>query len=289
MTQTSQRRLLLVAITCLALVVTPRGAEAGPWVHPFGHGYVKLGLSYFTAESSFQQGVPVGLSYDAFTTNVYAEVGLPARLQLIVDVPYVVATNTSDTAAEYHNHTFGDARVELDYGLPVAFPLAVGVEVKIPLYGQVADMGSSGLIDVDGRPWPTTLFPDVGDDNVDITPKVMFGYSLGVPVWFTAELGYRARLNGFADGIYTALSVGGFVWPNHIAVGVYSSAVINVQEDRDPAVMATREFVFLQGYVLLTAAPWQPDLGLTLGVGRIVHAENTNTGTDFSVGVSYRY
>ena len=258
-------------------------------MNALGDGYLKLGLSYFSASESFNRGVPMGLDYDAITTNLYAEVGLPAGLQIIFDLPYVIATNTSDEAVAYTNHTLGDGRIQLDYAIPVGIPLAVGVEVKIPLYQPVNEDAVDGLIDVDGRPWPTTVFPEVGDDNVDITPKVMIGYSMPFPMWISAELGYRVRLAGFADGIFAALSVGGFVWPDHIAVGAYSNAIFNVQDDPEPEIKATSESVYLQGYVLVTAAPWQPDLGLTLAVGRIVRAENANTGTDFSVAISYSF
>jgi hypothetical protein len=282
-----ERRHLLGGALCALCCLWSVSAAAGPWVKKPAEAYLKLGVASFTAEESFNQGVSTGLAYTGVTGNLYAEVGLPSDLQLVVDLPYVMATNQSPQGVNYIQRTFGDARVELDYALLPELPLTFGLETKIPLYTPVAMRQDSQI-----QAWDQSRnnFPDPGDGNIDITPKLMTGYSFyPVPAWITAELGYRLRLGGFVDGVFAAASGGVFVWPEHLALGVYANTVVNLGEDEDLTRRATREFVYVQGYALLTAAPLAPELSLTAGVGQIVYAKNSAAGQDLSLGVSYAF
>lgn len=280
----------LMGMLAVLVLGLPTTALAGPWIKAPGEGYVKAGATVFSAEDSFNQGQSLGLAYLGQTYNLYGEFGLPGGLQVVADVPMVVATNTSAAGVNYINRTLGDMRLELDYGVlqggPV--PLAVGVEAKLPLYTPISEQGVG---DPAGAfPRSAAFFPDPGDGNVDVTVKALTGYSFyPAPAWATAELGYRARLGGFADGLHLALSAGGFVWPEHLALGFYASAVVNLQDDPNPELRSTRAFTYLQGFAIVTAAPLDPDLSLTVGVGSIVQAENSSRGTDVSLGVSYAF
>lgn len=289
-TSTRKRtRLLLGALVVTALFCASQ-ASAGPWVHELGHGYIKAGVTAFSAEESFNRGVAVGTDFNSVTTNVYGEIGLGNGIQLILDVPYIVATNTASTDIAYRHNTLGDGRFQLDYALIPGLPLALGFEVKVPMYRSVSERDDGGVIDVDGETWPSTLFPEVGDDNIDLTPKVMIGYGLRQwPAWMSLELGYKVRLSGFSDGISAAASVGAFVWPEHIALNLYASGLFNLQDDINPELKASKEFVYVQGSVLITAAPWQPDLGLSLFAGGIPWAQNSSQGMDFGAGISYSF
>jgi hypothetical protein len=282
MTRLSRLLALLTAIVCAA------PAEAGPWARDFGSAYLKLGFNSFSSEQSFRQGVAMDLGFESIRTNLYAEIGLPMRMTLVADVPYVIATNIAPSGTRYTNNTFGDGRFELDFQFVDGLPVSLGIETKIPLYQTLGEQGDDGLIEVDGTLWPLANFPVVGDDNIDVTVKILSGFSFyPVPAWATVELGYRARLGDFVDGIYWAAGAGGFVWTDHIAVGVYANGISNVAEDTDTEVMATPEFVYLQGYLLITAAPIEPDLGFTVAYGGVVHAANSSSGNDVSLGLSY--
>lgn len=280
-----------VVVIGVALAVLPLCASsvcAGPWIKDLGDGFVKVAFTSFEAEQSFNQGVSTGLAYVGQTTNVYAEAGLGGGFQLIGDLPLVVGTNTSPAGVNYVNATLGDMRLELNYGLlDGVFPVALGVETKWPLYTPVAEQGAGGA---GAFPRSRANFPDPGDGNVDATFKVLSGVSLYPwPAWLTAELGYRTRFGGFADGIFAVLGGGAFLWPEHVAVGFFSNAVVNVEEDPNPARRSTREFTYVQGYVLITGAPALPGLALTASVGSIITARNAARGDDFSVGVSYEF
>lgn len=275
-------RIAFVAVT-VGLLAASATARAGPWVKKPGEAYVKAGATWFEAEEGFNQGISTGLAYTGITYNVYAEVGLPGDVQIVADVPLVLATNQSAAGVNYHNRTLGDARFEVDYALLPDLPLTLGLEAKVPLYTPLADGGS----DIEQYPRSTAKFPDAGDGNLDLTPKLLFGYSFfPVPAWATAELGYRARLGGFADGLHWALGGGIFAVEDVLAFGVFASGVVNLQEDEDPAAQQTKEYGYGQAYVLVKGLPIDPDLGLTVSAGRIVYARNSSLGTDVSVGVS---
>jgi len=247
-------------------------------------------MSFFSSSDSYSQGISTGLDYQSYTTNLYTEIGLPWRMTFIMNLPYVVATNTAQSGAHYQNHTFGDSQWELDVSLLDRIPLSLGVQVKVPLYQTVYNQSDGGVVRVDDLPWPATNFPDVGDGNVDLTSKVLFGHSFyPAPAWLTSELGYRVRFDGYADGIYANFNVGGYVWPDHLILGLYTDGIINVQKDPDPSVQASREYLYVQGSMTITAAPWQPQLGLTLSGGYIPVARNSSRGWDLGLSLSYSH
>ena len=99
------------------MAATPISATAGAWDRELGSAYLKLGFNMFTSEQSFRQGIAMDLGFQSWTTNLYAEIGLPMRLSLVADVPYVIATNLTPSGTRYTNHTVGDGRFELDFQL----------------------------------------------------------------------------------------------------------------------------------------------------------------------------
>lgn len=288
MVRTARRSTLIALAFALAFGALASTAQAGPWVRDPGHAYLKLGAARFTADEGFNQGLSTGLAYVGDSFNLYAEVGLPGRLQLVGDLPFVAGVNASPEGVNYHNRSFGDARLQLDWGALEGTPLTLSLEAKLPLYTPLGQQGPGDP--VAGFPRSATRFPDPGDGNVDLTPKVQLGWSFHpIPAWATAELGYRARLDGFSDGLWAAASAGWFVWPDHIALGLYGNAVVNFTEDANPALRATREFVYVQGYALVTAAPLDPNLALTLSAGVLPWARSSAAGRDVGLGISYAY
>jgi hypothetical protein len=273
-------------IAAVAILIAASTASAGPWVKEVGEAFVKVAATAFQTEQGFNQGIATGLAYNAVTYNVYAEVGLPGGLQLVTDVPFVTAVNASPAGVNYRNRTFGDARFELDYALLPDFPLTLGVETKVPLYAPIADQPEVA----ENYPRSASKFPDAGDGNVDVTPKLLVGWSFHpTPAWATAELGYRARFGEFADGLYWAAGGGIFVVPNHFAIGVYASGVLNLEEDADATRAQTKEYGYAQGYLLLQGLPLDPELGLNLSAGGIFFARNAARGVDFTVGLSHAF
>jgi len=276
-----------LAFFVLLLGISPK-AHAGPWGREFGKGYAKLGVSYFDAEQSYIRGVPTLLNYSSWTTDLYLEIGLPYQLTAIIDVPYVVGSNESAAGVTFNNHSFGDGLFELDYQITQDWPLSFGVETKAPLYDLVQDQGVAGLVNVDDYLWSASNFPDPGDGNVDLTLKALAGMSLyPLPGWLHAGLGYRIRFDDFVDGIYGCFGAGYFIWPEHLALSFYTEGIINVQEDSDVDVLATKEYLYLQGEVLTKGFPGLPGFGLSVGAGGIPAAKNSSKGYRLNVSISY--
>ncbi len=285
----SPQTLLILTVALSALCAAfAAGASAGPWIKAPGEAFVKGGLTHYSAEDSFNQGRDTGMAYTGQTFNVYGEVGLVEGLQAVVDLPVVMGVNTSAAGVRYTNQSLGDLRLELDGALLPELPLAIGVETKIPLYTPIGRQGPGDP--AADFPRSRINFPDPGDGNVDMTLKLLTGLSLHpTPAWVTAELGYRARFGGFVDGLTASLGAGWFVWPEHVALGLYGNALVNLGQDADPALRSTKQFTYVQAFVLITAAPLADDLSLTLSAGAVVQADNTSRGTDLGLGVSYAF
>ncbi|MEL6179093.1 MAG: hypothetical protein AAFS10_09070 [Myxococcota bacterium] len=268
----------------MCCTVAASDAEAGPWVRAPGSTFTKLNMAQFSADQSFNQGVDTGLQYVGTTFNIYHEMGLPYRLQLITDLPFVMGRNNSAEGVNYLNNTLGDARFELGYGLIEGLPILLAVETKIPLYETVANDDET----FEDFRATRTNFPDAGDGNTDVTPKIGFGVSFHpLPAWLTGELGYRVRYGGFADGIFASLGGGVFVLEDHIALNFFSNAVFNVEDDPNPEVRATREFVYVQGSIFARHNQWVEGLGISVGAGWLPYSQNAAAGRDISIGISY--
>lgn len=283
---------ILLACACLILGAP---AAAGPWVHAPGDGYLAGGVSFFKAEDGMRDGASTGLAYETLTYSLYGEIGLPARLQLTAYVPFVMGTNRSpSTDVVYSHDAIGDLRFALD-GAPLRdFPFTIGVEVKVPGYDDPTQYDSADGID--DRLFDPLRFPVLGDDNIDVTPRLQIGHSFyPLPMWAQAELGYRwrgCRLHGsgcedLRDGLVVAGTFGAWAVLDYLAAELYAKAIINVQPESGNTV-ATEQSVFLQGKVSVTA-PELAGVAFTLGAGGFPYADAAARGYDLSAGVSWRF
>ena len=279
------------ALVLFSLFVA-RTTEAGPWPRAFGSAYVKLGAAQFSADSGADSNAASvsGFTYESETYNVYAEIGLPHRLTVVADLPYVTATHFAPTGYAFDNRTLGDGRFELSYSVLEGIPVAVAVEAKVPFYDSIDEQADDGVLAVDGEQWPASAFPNPGDGNVDVTVKLQLGHSFHpLPAWITFETGYRLRLDGYADGLHSAANFGAFIWPDHLALGVYGSSVLNLESSVSSDGKTSREYAYVQGYMLLTAAPWAPDLSLIVSAGTVAWAQHAATGTDMGVAMAWHF
>lgn len=274
----------------LVCVLVPRVAGAGPWPRDFGSAYLKLGATHFSADTDQNADGASGFTYEAETYNLYAEIGLPYRLAVVADLPFVAGTHSAPTGYDFNNQTLGDGRFELSYGVLDGVPFAVAIETKVPFYDRVDEQASDGLLAVDGSQWPVSAFPNPGDGNVDVTAKLQIGHSFYPrPAWLTAEIGYRLRLDGYADGVYSAANFGAFLWPDRLALGVYGSSVFNLESAVSAEGKVSREYVYVQSYLILTAAPWIPDVSVVLSIGTVAWAQHAATGTDMGIALAWDF
>ena len=88
-------------------------ALGGPWVHDPGQGYTRVGYRYYASQEGFTEGgyrTPVFRAFGPFT-----EWGLPGGLQLIGDLPFIMATQRAADGFGYHHQWTGDLRLQIDW------------------------------------------------------------------------------------------------------------------------------------------------------------------------------
>ena len=260
-------------------------AQAGPWIRDAGDGYLKLSGSYFQGDQYYRAGVPTELDSRAQAMSVYGELGLGHALQLVVLMPYQVATNETAGGVRYANHTLGDTRLQLDIDLGAGFPLALNVGAKVPLYTPVAEQNLTG----DEDAWRTN-FPDVGDGNVDLTVQLQAGASLpGGTGWFTGALGYMKRAGDYVDSLIFSSQLGFWLWPAHMHLSIYTQGNINVRQDPFPELLASRESVSVEGTLAVTGFSRLPGVSMMVGVGEVVYARYAARGSMMTVGLAYAW
>lgn len=196
-------------------------AEAGAWTRSRGEYYAKLGADVYVAGDYV---VPGGgdaatQSYVGQQYGAYAELGLSSGhpVQLAASVPFTVGAVAFERSDTFQTATgrivsarMGDLRFRPQVALHRDLPLAVAVEVKVPLYAV-------DRICADEGPY-RDLCPRPGDGQVDLTEWVLAGASLAaLPLWGEVGLGYQHRTEWFvgwdtdlqlADAVVWAATVG---------------------------------------------------------------------------------
>lgn len=282
-------------IAIAIVLVCASTAYAGPWVHAPGEGYLSAGVSRFTAEEGMRDGASTGLAYRTMTYSVYAELGLPGRLQLTAYVPYVQGVNRSQSTDVRYNHdAVGDMRFALDASPLRDFPLAVGVEVKVPGYQDPSAYDSADGID--DRLFDPLRFPVLGDDNYDVTPRVQIGHSFyPIPMWAQMSVGYQWRgcrrhgsgCEDLRDGIVVTGGLGGWLVADYLTAELYTKATVNTQPESGRTV-PTEQSVYVQGKLSATA-PALSGVAFSVAVGGMPYADAAARGYDLALNVSWRF
>jgi len=257
---------------CCALFLSSAASARG-WVKDPGAAYVKISGGSFAAQGS-EEGR--GLRYADRSARLYAEVGALEGLHVVTDAAFVSAANERVATGERFAHSgWGDLRLGLRGRLsaqPVA--LAVGLDVKTPLYGNVADVAQGHA------PEDIERFPDLGDGGVDVSAGLGAGLSLHpLPMWAGAWAAYQRRGAGFGDTVLLALDGGG-VLGDWFGLGlVVDAALAWADDDRT------------KSYVSVGAQAWL-ELGgaITpeLYVATLPWVHNTEKGASALVGVSWK-
>jgi hypothetical protein len=285
-------QLLLFALCGVALL--PRPARAGAWVREPGHTFAKLGFNYSSSQD--QLASVANLTRETATYALFAEVGLPWQMDVLVYLPYVVAANDYRYEARYVNHTFGDAHVQLDRAVTSKAALSVALDLKVPLYRSLYSGGSSGFVEVDHKLVAIASFPDVGNGVVELTPKVLYGKGFTTfysrPGWVTAELGFRIRFAGLGHGLYLSAGAGTWVWPDHLALALFTSGLVDFATPRSVTLPDGRPALgslYVAGGFIFTLAPFAPWLKLLASGGGLAISTDGRTGFDVDVGLAVEY
>lgn len=210
------------ALMSVFLMIAPGGAHGGPWVKGPGKAYVKVSGSSFTTDQVIDasgQHTTTPWTYSNQTLTTYVDVGIAPRLGLNLSLPLHVAENSYE-ALRYQRTGLGDLGLGLNFAVfSGRCPVSVELGGSIPLYDGVLPSdsevtGSSASADPSQR-----YLPMLGDGASEVHPGVSIGCSLyPIPAWTTAKVAYGLRTNGFGDGVRSSFGVGGFVWPDRLAI-----------------------------------------------------------------------
>jgi len=238
-----------------------------------------------------QRGRSATVSEDRFTGSLYTlygEVGLsPAHpIQVVFSVPfarYRVDFEREDAfrtaAGSVTTNRFQDLRIMPQVALHPNAPVAVGLEVKQPLY-------QNNRVCAD---YP--LFREVcaipGDGQTDITPWLFAGGSTkDAPFWAELGVGYLHRTENFYKWKTDLEFVDGFTWQTNLGVNLGDSlwmlktrGVKNIQKDK-----VTNEFASVAPGALFM---FLDHVGLDLHVSWEVWANNQSRGVTYGGGVSW--
>ncbi len=211
----------MARLLALALLL-PSAASAGAWTRAGGSYYTKAGADGFWALSWEQSGVDAR-DEDAFLGqqySLYGEAGLPTGhpLQLSASVPVSIGTlwfvrrdNGARAVGRATVRRFGDLRLTPQVALHGSKPIALAVEVKLPMY-QVDSV-------CDQDPTFRELCPRPGDGQIDIKPMILAGGGFGDKGFMEVGVGYLHRTEAFMGwktdfefGDSLVVSAGGGRW-----------------------------------------------------------------------------
>ena len=277
--------MMMMMIALLTALTTP--ALAGPWIHDLGAGYLEAGYAHFTGAERYTTGLPTGRDHRSDSATFYAEAGLGAGFQAVASLPWVRAVNESSGGVRYTNAWTGDLRLELDWGPRLAIPLAAGLEVRLPTYRDPSEHDRVRDIEDELLPSLVALFPDLGDANVDLLPKLMIGGApMGGDAWVALQVGSMIRLGSYDDSLWGALDAGIWLADRRLALAAYASG--NKNYARIASYPAAREILYLRGKVL---APLAASPGLLVQVfgGGVPAAADAQPGWDVGAALAYRF
>ena len=174
------------------LAVSQSMVFAGAWSQKKGHFYTKFTLIYAKANKVFGSDVPV--SFNDYSVYFYGEYGLLDRLTVSISSPSVKRSSNelNFVRGTTKGLLAGDVEAHLKYQfLDKPFVTAFSVGTKIPVVYSTDDT------------------PPLGNGEMDFDLKLLLGTSFyPVPLYMTADIGYRKRGGNFIDEIHYNFEMG---------------------------------------------------------------------------------
>lgn len=272
----------LILFTTLLLV--RQEANAGAWTQQRGEGYYKLGLRVVRATRFYEPGgnrISIPTTGD-YTTSFYGEYGLTDRLTLVVDVPFKRITLNRQVERTSGFVLFdGDAKTgvaDSEFGVRFGLirkgqsVLSAELLFGIPI-GD--DTQQSGLL--------------TGDGEFNQLFKLQFGQSLyPKPVYFSGEVGFNNRTNGYSDEFRYAAEMG-YTFHNKV-LAIFRIRGVESLKNGDGA-LGGMVGLFANDQSYLSYGPelvYSVDrtFGVSLGIEGATRGENVLSAVAFSLGFS---
>lgn len=274
------RRRLLIALSCILLLIAVPDSFAGAWTQQQQGYYFKLAAHYLNSNGNYAfngKRLPKPGMGELSDLNLmaYGEYGLHQRLTLVAAAPYKRLSDIRHFALGVGRETsrgFGDLELRLRWQLASA-PLAVAIAAggSIPL-GYSVDRN-------------TRVPLGTGEKNGDI--RLLLGHSLyPLPGYLSGEVGYRIRGGPYSDEWFYLLEAG-WTARRFFAKGFISGL----------RTLGTCGAISQAGLVgdqdLLKISPglgYRPNERLEIGLDliHILAGCNTTTGSVLALGVAFK-
>lgn len=215
--------------------------------------------------------------------------GLTDDVTLLGYLPYIVATNAHESGVGFHAFGLGDALVGAQVRALSWHSLVVSgrVELKAPLYQGAPSIQGRQTAKVPGFPRSATLFPALGDGQVDLTGFVSAGSGLPwVDGFVTVDVGYRLRTGPLTDALLVNASAGVWLFPGHLLVMGNTAWVATLPSADELRVTVGKGYWSVGPAVMV---PLLAGLALEAGFDVVTAGVNAAGGMQALFGVSYAY
>ena len=194
----------LSALVPALLLALPAAARAQAWTRDQGAAYVNLSVTTLAGDRAYDARFrPIDIvPYRQTAVSLYAELGIVDRwLTAMVSGELYRVNELEDRG---RTAGLGDLRAGVFSGLLVhPFRLSAGLVAGLPTGDPSPRAG--GEADAEARLTAASL--PTGDGELDLEPKLLFGYSFGA-VYVTADVGLAIRSRGFSDALAYRIEVG---------------------------------------------------------------------------------
>jgi hypothetical protein len=274
----SRGRFEALWVAAIVLWVAPAGVWAGAWSRAAGSYYAKVsGLLYHSEDFFNDMGrrAPMGMDGERFRAGqsfLYLEYGLRDRLTLVSSLS-AGRLVSEDQFVESTTWGVGDVEVGIKY------QLSEEVLVVAPQFTLKVPSGYNADFD-----------PSMGTGEIDAEARLLVSRSLyPLPVYFSAELGYRKRGGVYSDQIPYVVEAG--ITPHQrLFAKIFWSGTDTRRKDESEASGIVGLAQVSEGDFLKAGA--QLDIGITeflwfdVLFERIVDGENIGAGTTWGIGLS---
>jgi protein XagA len=274
----SRGRFEALWVAAIVLWVAPAGVWAGAWSRAPGSYYAKVsGLLYHSEDFFNDMGrrAPMGMDGERFRAGqsfLYLEYGLRDRLTLVSSLS-AGRLVSEDQFVESTTWGVGDVEVGIKY------QLSEEVLVVAPQFTLKVPSGYNADFD-----------PSMGTGEIDAEARLLVSRSLyPLPVYFSAELGYRKR-GGVYSGQIPYVVEAGITPHQRLFAKIFWSGTDTRRKDESEAsgivgLAQVSEGDFLKAGAQLAIGITEP-LWLDVLYERIVDGENIGAGTTWGIGLS---
>ena len=280
------KKYLVMLFSIIFIFLFSKSLTAGAWTQQKGKGYFQIGSQILRANQFYEPGgnkIDITTLGD-YTVTFYGEYGITNDLTVIGSIPFFrrITLNRVEginSGAELFGGDSKNGISDFDIGLKYGIAkfgstvLSVSLSIGIPV-GDTEQ--KNGLYTGDGE-WNQQL-------------AVGIGHSFSGPFYFSADVGFNNRVEGYSDEVRYNLELG-YSWQKFIFI-MKANGVETLRNGVD-AVLGGAGGLFANNQQYLVFGPeivysFNESLGVNAGAVTATRAENVVSGIAYRVGVFFK-